>query len=127
MANPKPDLQGWADPEQEGWRERAVGMVSKSERSKSMRKINTRGARFDCFVDPAFIGLAKRAAAQRGMTLTSYGRRAIAAFIAHDLGMAFEDVVKHGPAVTTTSRDSSRIKDGRSTDDGTGYGDWTIS
>jgi hypothetical protein len=71
--------------------------------------------------------LLDAAAHKRGITMAGYARRALAAFIAHDLGMSITEVTQY------MSQPSGYREIGahgrplvRLNDDGEGYGDWTI-
>lgn len=86
------------------------------------------------------------AAESRGMSSAAYARRAIAAFIAHDLGIPFESVTKFAPAVidpenigekqaravaARRTKTGGALRVGKvamelSFDDGQGYGTWAV-
>lgn len=71
--------------------------------------------------------LIREAAARRGMTSVAYVRRAVAAFVAADLGMLFETVCMYAPPVRTDRSHGRRGKfsgHGPGRDDGAGYGHW---
>jgi hypothetical protein len=125
MANPKPDLQGWADrPSVPGWQERAIARV-RARQSKTRRNNERKNGIWTFFDDP-FRTLLDEAAMRRNISLTGYARRAIAAMIAHDLGMDFTEVTKHGsqPAPYAATGGGRLV---RTTDDGTGQGPWRIT
>jgi hypothetical protein len=64
---------------------------------------NRRGkhaGRFNIEITPGILPLLKRAAAARGVSPTSYIRRAMLSFIAHDLNKPFEAVLQHDPRVS---------------------------
>lgn len=76
-----------------------------------------------------FDSYLSRAANRRGMSKSAYARRALAAFIAHDLQMPFEDLCRMFPAVVYEQKVSKYV-DGlvvSQRDDGAGYGQWKIN
>ena len=86
-----------------------------------------RGYGFTILATPELAPLLKRAATLRGCTTTTYARRAVAAFLAHDLGMRFTDVAKTFPAaIPSGMAGTSGLSNGtgRTQDDGEGYGSW---
>lgn len=81
------------------------------------------------------------AAESRGMGASAYARRALCAFIAHDLGLPFDSVTKFCPAVDDPDNLQAKqakggaIRAGKlhkggkishTRDDGTGYGSWVV-
>lgn len=96
----------------EGWQERAVAGISAAQR----RLIS-----FHTSED--FRSMVKRAARARDMSISSYIRRCLAAFIALDLGMTFEEACYFNFRVTRSGTKSQR-NPGR--DDGEGFGAWRI-
>jgi hypothetical protein len=71
--------------------------------------------------------LLKRAAEARGMTSAAYARRAVSAFIAHDLGLTLQQVVETTPAVLTPAQQAKAARDRHfPKDDGQGYGKWEV-
>lgn len=125
----KPDgrsfnLTGAADPGTPGWEERVLAAVHKHQ-SKSGRWTNRKSGTLLTY-DPPFLELLQNAAELRGLGLAGYCRRAVAAFIAHDLDMPYFDVIRHTakpPANQTTGGAKLR----RTQDDGKGYGPWEIA
>lgn len=74
-----------------------------------------------------FVTLLAKAANRRGMTSAGYARRAVAAFIAQDLQMPFEDVCAHFPhAGNFQFPPDGGGKRPRTWDDGQGYGNWEV-
>lgn len=124
MANPKPDLQGWADRQSvPGWQERAIARV-RARQSKTRRN-NERKNGIWTFFDDEFRYLLDEACIRRNISLTGYMRRAAAAMIAHDLGIPFEEVVRHGSQPAPyAGNGGGRLT--RTSDDGTGQGPWNI-
>lgn len=68
--------------------------------------------------------VARRAAAQRGLSLSSYLRRSVMAMAAHDLGMSWDDVMVDEPPVGPYGGNSREAEpDPR----GRGFGSWRIT
>lgn len=125
MANPKPDLQGWADrPSEPGWQERAIARVR--ARQSATRRNNERKNGIWTFFDDPFRVLLDEACLRRNISLTGYARRAIAAMIAYDLGMELTEVTRHGSQPAPyAGNGGGRLT--RTSDDGTGQGPWRIT
>lgn len=97
------------------WRRRALLHAPKDDRMKIV---------FHVFGD--FDALFSRAANRRGMSKSAYARRALAAFIAQDLQMPFEDLCYRFPAVVY-DQSARKFENGMvvsQRDDGQGYGRW---
>lgn len=71
-----------------------------------------------------FVTLVNKAARMRGMTSSAYARRAVAAFIANDLQMPFEDVCKTMPPVQALH--INLLRKASPPDNGQGYGEWEV-
>jgi hypothetical protein len=124
MANPYGNIAGVSDQEVPGWQQRVVDGVREAERSRSRAKIGIRRGRIDSQVDERYAVLLRYAAEKRDMNVAAYVRRAVAAFIAVDLDISFEDVVRYGPQPTGYAMPH---KPGVATeDDGEGYGSWEV-
>lgn len=123
MANPRPDLQGFADPSIPGWRERALARVAERQR-KSGRSADRKNGMY-LFFDDGLRVLLDEACKRRNISLTGYGRRAMIAFIAHDLDMEIEEVARHA-AVPAGYGEGGGGRLVRTHDDGTGRGLWRI-
>lgn len=99
------------------WKRRAILHAPKDEKKKIV-----------FHVYGSFYSLFARAAKRRGMSLSAYARRALAAFIAKDLEMPFEDLCTNFPAVVydqyISKYDNGMVVIQR--DDGLGYGQWQI-
>lgn len=121
MPNPEPGLQGWANKSEPGWQDRVMEGVRN-------RKPNRYRAKHRHTLDMSYgqRDLLAQAAEQRGMVASAYVRRALAAFLAHDLDMDFADVVKEWgyPLPFGHMAGTTFVKP--SSDDGTGYGKWQI-
>lgn len=129
-------LGGDADHAIPGWQARITERVMNAQRERQAR----RGAgaknwpeRVQIQMDLPMRHLLRRAADSRGMSITGYVRRAMCAFVAADLGMAFADVAKHTPYPVPPAGPLSipveqrRPMDGGAwADDGLGYGTWEV-
>lgn len=125
MANHESRLQGWADPPSvPGWQERALAAV-KARQKKSKRSTERRDGILNTF-DPELKPYIDEAAKRRGMSMASYSRRALAAFVAYDLGVPIQEILKHMslPVPYRTYGGGRPLK--RLDDDGSGFGDWGI-
>lgn len=99
------------------WKHKALLHVPKEDKKKLVFHIF---GEYDSYLS--------RAANRRGMSKSAYARRALAAFIAEDLQMPFEDLCKMCPAVVY-DQNVSKYSDGivvSQRDDGHGYGQWRI-
>lgn len=125
MVNYQPDLQGWADRDEDPeWMENAIARVrarQKKTRVATMRRNPT------CIsYDDPFRVLLDEAADRRDISLNAYIRRATAAFIAYDLGMPYTEVVRHTAQPKARNPEQMHFPEGRSYDDGRGMGPWLI-
>jgi hypothetical protein len=125
-------LQGFADPSVPGWQQRAINAVK--ERQQKTHRSNERKNGLYIFFDDPLRVLLDEACHRRDISLTGYIRRAMIAFIAHDLGLPLEEVAQHAavPAGYGTAGGASlpRGEGGRlirSTDTGRGRGPWQIT
>jgi hypothetical protein len=124
MANYHPDLQGWADRDEDPlWMENALARVRERQRANKQDRRRTNGTYV--FYDDPFRVYLDEAARRRGMAMSAYIRRATAAFMAHDLGVPFTEIVKH-TAQPATADNKSKPGTPRSHDDGRGMGPWLI-
>ena len=64
------------------------------------RRRGKHAGRFNIEITPGILPLLHRAAAARGVSPTSYIRRAMLAFIAYDLNRPLEAVLEHDPRVS---------------------------
>ena len=124
MARKGEQLSGWADPEREGWQQRVREKVqSKADRSQ----MRGRSPLQQFPVSYPWKSLLKKAAEARGMSAAAYARRAVSAFIAHDLGLTLSEVVRTTPAVLTPQQSAESARKGVAPkDDGQGYGQWKV-
>lgn len=122
MVNYNPDLQGWADRDEDpNWMENALARVR--ARQSTTKAVHSRRSGTWIYYDDPFRVLLDEASKRRGMGMTGYVRRAVAAFIARDLGMAFTEVIRH---TARPKGDGERVPGAPTHDDGTGYGPWLI-
>ncbi|UOK18331.1 ribbon-helix-helix DNA binding domain protein [Arthrobacter phage BruhMoment] len=121
MANHDPErLQGWAAPapSEPGWQQRAIDAV-KRRQHKTRRHNERKNGLYLFFDDPLRVYLDE-ACFRRNISLTGYARRAMVAFIAHDLGLPIEEVAQHsavpadygatGGGRLTRTQDTGRTK-----------------
>ncbi len=70
---------------------------------------------------PGSRGLLKEAARRRGISIVAYCRRALAAFIVHDLGLDWDEFMQREPQ----TQPFGSIKRGQHLS-GAGYGSWKV-
>lgn len=134
MPTPKgKGLTGSADGGTPGWQERTRARVNASQAEAMRRNKKKRPAQTLLETELAFVTMMRQAADSRGMTSAAYARRAVAAFISHDLGVPFEEVTKHcaaplpvGAMIHPDNPDGIHRKSGKTVDNGQGFGDWTV-
>lgn len=126
MVNHQPDLQGWADRDEDPqWMENAIERVRARSRANKQDRRRTNGTYV--FYDDPFRVFLDEAAQRRGMPMSAYIRRATAAFMAYDLGVPFTEIVKHTAQPATEGSKNRRVGTvPRSHDDGRGMGPWLI-
>jgi hypothetical protein len=123
MVNYNPDLQGWADAgEDPQWMENALARVRSRQRQSRVSE-GRRSGMYVYFNEP-FRALLDEAAARRDMSMASYMRRAVGAFIAHDLNIPFTEVVRHG--AQPVPHGAKTVGNKPSSDNGRGKGPWLI-
>lgn len=127
MANrDKERLQGFTAPadSEPGWRERAIAAVR--ARQRSSKRSTERNNGLYLFFDDEMRVLLEEAAFRRGISLTGYARRAMAAFIAYDLDLPLPEVLQHHakPAPYGHGGGGRLV---RTQDDGAGMGPWDIT
>lgn len=104
------------------WKERLVNELKANAQRRIAHSGGMRPAGLS--MPESVLMLLTRAARRRGISKMSYMRRAVAAFIAHDLELDWKLVVKEFPA--------ARPFEGKATagvdafDSGEGYGDWRL-
>lgn len=119
MANPKGNLSGWSDPKDPEFLDKLFAR-RRADASWPRGRRGRKGVTFDAM--PAYWDLLRQAVKKRGITRVSYLRRAVAAFIAHDLDLPLEQVLTHTPQVIPPRV----VPTDPTHDDGTGYGLWRI-
>ena len=126
-------LAGSADGSIPGWQDRvkATNYADQTEKQKRKRKNRPGQVLIEC--ELPFLTMLRAAATSRGMSSVGYARRAIAAFISHDLGIEFTEVTRnfpapfrHGEALDPNNPNGVHMKRGLTVDDGQGYGDWKV-
>jgi len=125
MVNFQPDLQGWADRDEDPeWRENALARVRARQRKT---RVSTKRNNPTCIsYDDPFRVFLNEAADRRDISISAYIRRATAAFIAHDLGLPFTEVVRHTAMPKPRNPVQMEFPKGLSYDDGRGMGPWLI-
>lgn len=125
LGNPKPDLQGFADPTTNpNWRQDAIARVK--ARQQKTRRANERKNGLYLFFDDGLRVLLDEACRRRDISLTGYARRAMIAFIAHDLGLEYEEVARHAAEPVGYGK-SGGGRPERTHDHGKGMGAWKIT
>lgn len=124
MANPRGNLAGWSDPSTPGWQGRVMEQV-KANQKKTKRHTERTSGTLATYDEP-FRLLLEQACRKRNISRQGYARRAMAAFIAHDLGMDLAEVLKH--CATPVPLDTRiNYRPVRTEDNGTGFGPWLIT
>lgn len=113
------------DTSRAGWQQRAVhGVGVTSGERERKKKVLTVGAN----VPWQFKALISMAAKRRGISISGYVRRALAAFVASDLEMSYEDVLREFPYPAPSGASGAQWVHNDLTpqdfDNGEGYGDW---
>jgi hypothetical protein len=126
MVNYQPDLQGWADRDEDPkWMENALARVNARQRQNKRHRTRRSGSYL--FYDDEFRVLLDEAALRRGnIPLSAYMRRAIAAFLAHDLGLPYTEVIKYTAKPRVSMGGILPGTQLRTHDDGLGFGPWLI-
>ena len=65
-------------------------------------------------------GLVAEAAARRNLSITAYARRALLAFVCHDLGLDWDDVMADEPGLWHRQSEAPAARGGK------GHGAWRI-
>ena len=126
MANKTPRLQGWADPPSApGWEKRALEAVK--ARQKKTKRWTERKDGVNVTFDVPLKKYLYEASRRRGISMAGYARRALCAFLAHDLGLPMEELTQHCAQPTEFRPEAGIGRWSKSNDDGKGYGKWQIS
>jgi len=125
VANPKGNLAGYTDVSVPGWQKRAFDRVKARQRGSKRHTERQDGVR--TVWDVPFRVLLDEAAMRRGISMAGYCRRAIAAFVAHDLGITPKASAQYMP-VPTQYRSAGGVGNIVKTRDNlAGYGKWVIT
>lgn len=125
MPNPYGNLAGFTDPEQPGWQERAIARVQEHQ-GKRKRESGGRSRGMYLFFDDPFRVLLDEAAQRRDISLNGYGRRSIAAFLSHDLGIPYGEVTRHAAQPGNYRHALGHGQRTKTQDNGQGHGLWII-
>jgi hypothetical protein len=118
--------------EHEDWADRTRARVNEQQAAKQKKARRTRPANILLEFKIPFLALLRAAADSRGMSSAGYARRAVAAFVAKDLGLPFEEITANFSAPhmrgEVLKRDPGEFRKaaGATEDDGKGYGDWRV-
>lgn len=68
-----------------------------------------------------WVSIIQAAAKKRDLTMAAYARRALIAFVCHDLNLDWDDVMRHEPRIQRYEQDAApELKSG------SGHGSWRI-
>lgn len=131
MPTPKgKGLAGRADAREPGWEERTKARVNASEVEQMAKSRRKRDVQMRVDWDIEMQTLLRLAAEGRGIPVTAYVRRSVAAFVAHDLELPFEEVCGFfarpyfpGGALKPGEKQQET---GKTIDDGQGFGAWKV-
>jgi hypothetical protein len=107
------------------WRETILDKVEVKARERRNRNGKIRDAKLVMNVGMGFARALNEAAERRGISRVGYLRRAVAAFLAADLGVPFESIARECPAPTPFTRERAWVT-GTGDDDGRGFGTWVV-
>lgn len=125
MANPKGNLAGYTDVSVPGWQKRAFDRVKSRQKGSKRHTERQDGVR--TVWDIPFRTLLDEAAHRRGISMAGYCRRAIAAFVAHDLGITPKASAQYMPIPTEYRSKGGVGNSVKSRDNLSGYGKWVIT
>lgn len=125
MANPKGNLAGFTDISVPGWQKRAFDRVKARQKGSKRHTERQDGVR--TVWDIPFRVLLDEAASRRGISMAGYCRRAIAAFVAHDLGITPKASAQHMPVPTEYRSKGGVGNTVKTRDNLAGYGKWVIT
>jgi hypothetical protein len=125
VANPKGNLAGYTDVSVPGWQARAFNRVKARQKGSKRHTERQDGVR--TVWDRPFRVLLDEAASRRGMSMAGYCRRAIAAFVAHDLGITPRAAAQYMPIPTPYGRLRGSGHKLITRDNLAGYGKWVIT
>lgn len=107
-----------------GWQDRVIENLASKEKFLGPAA-DPKYPRFYIHAGQTLTALMPLAAERRGLSKSTYIRRAIAAFVAHDLEQDFAEVLKDGPSLVRYAHRSGYGAK-RRVDDGKGHGPWEI-
>lgn len=116
---------GRADRVAADWRTTILSRVEDKARERRRYNGSIRDARLAFNVGHGFVRALNEAAALRGISRVGYLRRAVAAFLAADLGVPFEEITGACPVPAPFTRERA-WQTGRGDDDGAGFGTWRV-
>lgn len=118
-------LQGFTDRSDPDWKQNLLERLGQSAATKGRSAQHRRSWSTQVFADTEFGLMVKEAARGRGLSISSYIRRAIGAKVAEDLGLEFSQVMSHcARAVPFDSTGPGWNNRQRTYDDGAGHGRW---
>ena len=126
-------LSGSANGHNPGAEEKTKARVRESQTKRQRARGRRRPGALTIEYDLPFQRLIQEAADSRGIGVQGYARRAIAAFIAHDLDMPFEEVTANFAApqrrgeVLRRQDGARHAPEGPTVDTGEGFGAWRLS
>lgn len=123
--NPKGNLAGFTDRSVPGWQADALNRISL--RQKKTKRHAERKSGVLAVYDPPFQTYFDEAAHRRGMSHAGYARRALAAFVAYDLGLPVAEVAKYMPRPSEYRAAGGVGRQNRTEDNGVGFGQWMIT
>lgn len=118
-------LYGVSDVTIPGARERTLEAVRISTQGSVLARSSGADPRTTFHYRVPFAILLREAAKARGISISGYVRRAVAAFIAYDTGKDVRDILVHAPGPTAYGRIASNLHQ-KTFDDSTGFGLWRI-
>jgi hypothetical protein len=134
---PREHLPGDAAGGHPGWQSRLAARVNEDQRGKADRRgagMRNWPARLTVVCDVQFRVLLRQAANARGISASGYARRAVAAFVAADLGLELPEVCAHLPKPSPAEGNMRGLpreqqplfNPGAWIDDARGFGTWQV-
>lgn len=109
-----------------GWQEKVLERTRQGASSDPKQKYKKKhGNDLYLHAGVKLKSLLNLASEKRGVSRSTYARRAMAAFIAHDLGLEPEDVLKDGPRPCGWGETGADVTKAPG-DDLSGYGPWRL-
>lgn len=107
------------------WRDTIMSKVEVKARERRNSNGRIRDVRLMMSVGFGYSAALNRAAELRGISRVGYLRRAVAAFLAADLGVPFEELTRECPRAFPFTRERAWVT-GSGDDDGAGFGTWHV-